>query len=341
MTYTNPQIMIALCGAAYIDETPKSGETVQQQETRMRGDINAALQNALPGWSVAWGPALTSDRANMMYIAGNTATNQYALAIRGTDWSFVVDWLDDFTLVQIPAPYDFSVEIATGTALGIINLYNQQALNVAKGTQTTAISFFKSLPTSAQLFVSGHSLGGCLASAMAPWFVNDGIAVNRVSVYTYAAPSAGAQSFATYYNNLFGTSAVRYFNDIDLVPNGWATLKAIELLYSPWPTCPDFISDLINDVIPILPQYVQTGSASNATAISLPGKVHFFSATAATDNPIDDVAWAYEVSLQHAHTYYAQLLGAPQISAQTAKVRAIHQRLRLRESRLPIREQRT
>lgn len=305
MALNEPQTMITLCVLSYTDETPLPGESVAQQEARMLADINNALGTPLPGWRVAWGPGLTADRANMMYVAGNRATNQYAVVIRGTDWSFVLDWLEDFTSVlQIPAPYNSKVEISFGTAVGIIAI---NSMTAADGTTVT--QFLKTLPSSAQLYVTGHSLGGGLASAYAPWLVTDGFGAKTMKVYTFAAPTAGDQDFATYYNNLFPSRAFRYYNQIDLVPNAWATLPNIEQLFNPWPTCPSTVADLIDWAVPHIPAYVQTGSAPAGSAIVLPGKIHWTS-TLAEDDPINDLAWVYQVAMQHASTYYAQLLGA-------------------------------
>ncbi len=32
----------------------------------------------------------------MTYVAGNSAGNQFAVSVRGTDWSFWLDWVEDF-----------------------------------------------------------------------------------------------------------------------------------------------------------------------------------------------------------------------------------------------------
>jgi hypothetical protein len=307
MAFTEPQNMINLCVQSYLDETPLSGETVPQQEARMLGDINSALQPS--GWRVSWGPALTEDRANMMYVASSGSS--YAVVIRGTDWSFILDWIEDFTsILLIPAPYNFNVNIATGTAIGITTLNTMTASN-----GTTLPQYLATLPSSAQLYVTGHSLGGCLASAYAPWLVTQGFGASTMKVYTFAGPSAGDQSFATYYDNLFGSRAVRYYNDIDLVPNAWATLANIEQLFNPSPTCPGFVTDLINWVLPHIPAYVQPSNS-----VKLPGQIHWTS-SAAADNPINDFLWAYQVAAQHASTYYASLLGVT-VSATEAKARA-------------------
>jgi hypothetical protein len=86
------RLLMTLAASAYVDETVLPGESIPDQAARMRRDIDTSLsQSAYKAWQVVWGPALAGDRGNMMYVAGNAATNQYAVAVRGTDWSF---WLD-------------------------------------------------------------------------------------------------------------------------------------------------------------------------------------------------------------------------------------------------------
>jgi hypothetical protein len=302
------QAMITLCVESYIDETPLPGESIAAQQARMLGDINSALTNYPGGWQVTWGPALSSDRANMMYVAGSSSG--YAVVIRGTDWSFILDWLEDFTsILLVPAPYNLNVKIAAGTLIGI------ETLDSLTANGQSLRQYLKTIPSSARLYVTGHSLGGCLASAYAPWLVTDGFGGNTMEVHTFAGPTAGDQSFATYYNTLFGSRSIRYYNDIDLVPNGWATIPAIKQLFNPSPTCPSFVKDIIDWALPHIPRYVQPSNA-----IALPGKIYWSSSVQAGD-PLNDILWGYQVANQHSSSYYAQLLGVT-IHAQAAKAAA-------------------
>ena len=156
------QLLMHLSALSYLDETPLPGESLQHQVARMKNDIDAALGSGLPylsGWQVAWGPGLTQDRANMIYIAGNTALNQYAVAVRGTDWSFILNWIEDFAslLPLVPYPATGAGNIAAGTLVGLQTL---QGLGF--------MSFVQGPAASANVYVTGHSLGGCLASVVAP-----------------------------------------------------------------------------------------------------------------------------------------------------------------------------
>src|ERR1700730_4951820 len=69
------QLLITLSGFAYIDSDPPPGETVATQEARMRQDIDAALAASnYADWNVIWGPGLSGDRANMLYVASGPGT---------------------------------------------------------------------------------------------------------------------------------------------------------------------------------------------------------------------------------------------------------------------------
>src|SRR5258708_25657517 len=91
------QLLVTLSGFAYIDSDPLPGETVAAQEARMRQDIDAALADSnYATWRVVWGPGLSGDRANMLYVAGESTGRQLAVAVRGTDWAFWLNWIENF-----------------------------------------------------------------------------------------------------------------------------------------------------------------------------------------------------------------------------------------------------
>jgi predicted lipase len=58
-------------------------------------------------------------------------------------------------------------------------------------------SFLKGVPAGSTIYVTGHSLGGCLASATAPYLAQELGGAGGLRVYTFAAPSAGDATFAS------------------------------------------------------------------------------------------------------------------------------------------------
>ena len=236
------EFAMTLSTLAYVDEN----RTATQQQ--MINEINAGLEQAgYEGWQVVWGPALNVDRSNLAYAAGNGQTGQLAISIRGSDFSFWLNWIEDLAGVR-QVPYDQFVsnasgQIAFGTAIGL-----RQVLGMRDGT-TSLETFLTAAPEGTPVLLTGHSLGGCLASAFAPCVANWMSRAASISVYTIAAPSPGNADFADYYNALFTdpsghSTAFRFFNSLDVVPNAWASLDTIETYYPPLVSCPPDISKI-------------------------------------------------------------------------------------------------
>ena len=82
----------------------------------MIGEINAALDEAgYSSWRVVWGPALNADRSNLLYAARNSQTGQLAVSIRGSDFSFWLNWIEDLAVLSV-VPYNESVPHAGNQA---------------------------------------------------------------------------------------------------------------------------------------------------------------------------------------------------------------------------------
>jgi hypothetical protein len=330
------QLLLTLAAGAYVDEKMLPGESIQAQTARMRRDIDTALsQSTYSDWQVAWGPGLDGDRGNMMYLAVNATTGQYAVAVRGTDWSFWLDWLEDFAslLPLVPFPYVLPAgtdggRIAAGTLVGLTAL-SQMVGATPSGGQSDLLTFLQSVPASADVFVTGHSLGGCLASVTAAWLAAALGDSSRVKAYTFAAPSAGDGQFASYYNSLFTDSAsgqstaFRVYNSLDSVPNAWASLQTITTYYQPSPLCPDYIKDIVdegqNDVGT---EYVQVGTTSAGSVVELDGTVVPWSSWWDLD-PTGTAQFAHQVAEQHATATYLGLLSATPVVGATVKLAAM------------------
>jgi hypothetical protein len=309
------ELSMTLSTLAYVDEN----RIASQQE--MISEINAGLDEAgYKSWQVAWGPALNADHSNLLYAARNRQTGQLAVSIRGSDFSFWLNWLEDLAVIRL-VPYDQFVptasrtaQIAFGTAVGL-----RQVLGMRDGTKSLE-TFLTAAPEGSPILITGHSLGGCLASALAPcvadWVGN----ASSLSVYTIAAPSPGNEDFASYYNALFTTqsghsTAFRFFNGLDVVPNAWASLDTVETYYPPLVSCPSDISKILDRAEnAVSGKYRQLGELALGSAVELPGTI--ISPLAAPRgrmelNPFENALFLWEAAQQHACTTYQALLQTP------------------------------
>jgi hypothetical protein len=293
MSLSNTQILIELCALSYCDEDADPFKSITHQEKAIATDINSGLQQLglSSDWSITWGPVLSTDiaRAFMMYVAGNSSSGEYAVVIRGTDPASFLGWLRDVEVSLVAPPYGSGLLIANGANQAM------STLNAMTSGGQTVVQYLTSLSGSPTFYVTGHSFGGTLATAYAPWLVAQG--VGSPQVVTFAAPSAGNAAFVTYLlANV--TSVTSYINTLDVVPNLWANIEGIERYYaSPGPACPKLITILLNNF------------AKNVTGFEQP-----VTPTSLTGTLQSSDTWFQEVGYQHDHNTYAGLLGAPELS---------------------------
>ena len=308
MAYTDSQIMMTLAAITYAPAK----------------DIGSYLlpttnpSNATNGeWALVWGPAVTAiDAGNLMFITYNKPTNQYAIAVRGTypyfGLALFVDLYEDLD-VNHPRPWQYPTVpgalVAGGTIDGLDDLIRFTSNGVAFHTFVDS----QIAPSGADVFVTGHSLGGGLTTVLAPWLVlrlSQCNAKNTVIPYTYAAPTAGNAVFASFYTGLFKNS-YRYYNAIDIVPKAWADLLSIKSLHSsPGPACPWEFKGGIDLVLDWLKIIKVTYTQPNGPGESLPGV------------PSSTSDFFAEAIDQHDHNYYLKLLGAPTVPIAPPHTRA-------------------
>lgn len=291
--YTAPQIMMTLSSMAYL---PPS-------------DIGSYLANpryATNGeWRLVWGPVATT--GNLMYVVKWAHDNIYAVVIRGTVISFslgtLVDAYEDLDVgTQVPWRYPS----VPGALVANGALYGMRVLTSMLSRGQNLYEFIASIYTGGWLYVTGHSLGGCLSTVLAPWLLYQFSYMNPqlfVVTNTFAAPTAGNQAFADWYTNqAFRGRSWRYYNSIDLIPMLWNNVPGISNLFpSPGRSCPlamEGVIDVINDWLVDVDGV--TYAQPNGNGDALPG--------AATN-----AEWFTEGGHQHDHNYYLTLLGAPQV----------------------------
>jgi hypothetical protein len=132
-----------------------------------------------------------------------------------------------------------------------------------------------------------------------------------MSVYTFAAPSAGNGQFPDYYNKLFydaatGSSrAYRFYNTLDVFPNAWASLETITKYYDPAPACTTEIKKLVDLALSkVRGLYAQVGTSPQGSAVALSGTVGNFHVL----NITDDWRFVDEANKQHVNSTYESLL---------------------------------
>jgi Lipase (class 3) len=309
------ELAMTLSTLAYVDEN-----RIASQE-QMISEINAGLEEAgYMSWQVAWGPALNADRSNLLYAAWNSETSQLGVSIRGSDFSFWLNWLEDLAVLRL-VPYDQFVrtasktaQIAFGTAIGL-----RQVLGMQDGTKSLE-TFLTAAPEGTPILITGHSLGGCLASALAPCVANWLGSTSSLFVYTIAAPSPGNDDFASYYNALFTaqsghSTAFRFFNSLDVVPNAWASLNTVETYYPPLVSYPSDINKIIDRAEnAVSGKYRQLGDLAVGSAIELPGTIitPFGAQRGRMElNAFENALFLWEAAQQHACATYQVLLQTP------------------------------
>lgn len=278
--------------------------------------------NSGGSWQCIWGPAQTADDGNLAFVASyRTAAGMppvfATVVIRGTDvdihdgWGIILQiWEDLDVTSQVPLPWDPGnpARIANGTADGLGDI---QGLTSNNQTLLQFLGSYLSSPANASplLVVTGHSLGGCLASVVAPWLQSAlGAQVKPLHVIpaTFAAPTAGNAAFAQYFQSTFGYS-LRVFNTLDVAPFAWSNIVSVVDLYVP--QCNIFADD-----------YVYLGALGFIGAMDL-AKVSYAQPMtnqvplqgSCAPNVTD---WYDEAFYQHHTTTYMSLLGGTSVVSQ-------------------------
>jgi len=269
-----------------------------------------------PGkWKVLWGPSESRFDANLAVVAGYYLDRRpgtpyvVVVGLRGTD----VDVQNPVGVVyQIWEDMDAALQTEFHLTGGFIANGTSDALGTIQGlTDPTSgrtmsaflIDFYNGLAAPRPpVVVTGHSLGGCLATVVMPWLKS---ALRQVtpapefSAYTFAAPTAGDQAFAT------GLArqgvVVSVHNSLDVATFAWEDFGGMKSVYKtsglPVPLYVELAIDGFAEVL----RLAGATYAQPAQALRLPGK---FDKTYGT-------SWADQALFQHHTTTYAALLGLP------------------------------
>jgi len=171
------------------------------------------------------------------------------VAFRGT--SDVLDVLTDVNLLQTPYEKGFGNQ-QSDDERQVHSGFFASACAINRRLKELLVAACAGTPGEWQLLITGHSLGGALATLMAPDLVGSvdtsrgfkeradaswwGKAqelmasakqaipgqelpqLGRVELYTFGAPRVGNSAFCAYFDETFGSAAFRIVNDRDVVP---------------------------------------------------------------------------------------------------------------------------
>jgi len=277
-------VFLALASQAYTDENKKSSIaqciyialtafdpstgtnfTPPLPASGLAGPSGASVP-PLPGnWSLDWGPAISDDNSNVIYIASYRApgpNNQgrpyfFSVVIRGTDTSAgfsglmtqLAEDLRAFNTVSFadtlangvpnPAERDRAImagTIANGSAQGFALIANLKSrLNhggpppgMGKSMNVAEALLALTEPFEAgtmPVVVTGHSLGACQAQIFAAYLGWQLNAAQPMIAHAFAPPTPGFADFVQTYQTWCPTSFF-WHCEYDVVPYAYVTLPA-------------------------------------------------------------------------------------------------------------------
>lgn len=234
------------------------GESHRKLQTFVKKVSNEVLSNSNTqkyigdDWETVWGPVVYSHDQNSSYaVADNTMGVYYSktkklfvIAIAGTNSISSFGWMkEDFHVNKTAVWKDISGkgmgDISQGTATGLDVLAHKMQDGNADLLSTLHKFILDKEITSAEVAVTGHSLGGALSPALALYLSDKkkewcGNATIQMSTYPTAGPTIGiyptknkfkeTNNFIKYYNDQINNGNIIYesvINDLDIVPLAW------------------------------------------------------------------------------------------------------------------------
>ncbi len=284
-------------------------------------DLSSAVATYMPGWKIIW--EATELEGNHAFVASNG--NEYAMAIRGSlinfTWAAFQNWIYQDLHVVKQNKWEYTndssrAKLAQGAYDGWQNLCRM----VDKNTGRQLLPFLeKELKEDAKLLITGHSLGGNLATVYASYLWQEFNKIKRpvsnINVITFAAPAAGNEAFANDFNKKFPAS-IRVENVNDIVPkfpsasgivslgnlfNDSLSSAKIQVGYKSLTVSLSTVFSLMKTTMSVLEftngisTYVQTNGKGRTITIPLSGK----------NNGNDIVNWFAEAGYQHGIERYA------------------------------------
>jgi Lipase (class 3) len=252
--YTPMQVMLTLAFIADSGLLIKASDCAAELE--LKGTIATHLKTKAAvkdNWELVWGPCvykfplIARHSDNMIFVVQSTQDrSEYVLALSGTNPYELTDWIFEDFLVGTTSEWKFGerpkgARISHSAALSLSILQDLKPCPDIAGAETRLIDFLAGLENVSSLTVTGHSLGGEMASTAALWLRDtQGLEWDKqkraeVFAYCFAAPTAGNEVWANYFHQRLGNNAHRIWNSLDVVPHAWqlSDMRQIPDLYLP------------------------------------------------------------------------------------------------------------
>ena len=289
-------------------------------------------EHYLPGWKIVWSPVAVG--GNYAYVA--TDGNIFAIAVRGTllefSWDAFQNWFyHDLDITSVEAwGYASNTEkakIARGSFTGWRNICLLKDIKTGK----TLKEFLEAeTNTNTPILITGHSLGGNLASVYASYisqeFKNSKKERKNINVITFGAPAAGNKAFATDFDAKF-PDALRFENNNDPAPKFPCSGEIAEMknLFSTNPSATDITvgykeyTVTLDKVFGMLNAVLVLNDLKNGGGYAQPkGKSISIPLSGNNiNNTIED--WLNEAAYQHFIEQYATALDAPVVDCMISK----------------------
>ncbi len=294
-------------------------------------NIPASVSRYLPGWKVVW--EANELNGNHAFIATNDTI--YGMGIRGSliDFSYAAfqNWIyQDLNIASLEKwnyTNDSSAKarVSEGAWQGFSNLTTMVDKTSGKNLQ---YFFDNTAKANFPIIISGHSLGGNLATVTGSWlyqhFKSAGKDPGNINVITFGAPAAGNNYFAEDFNKKFPHS-LRFENVNDMVPkfpcrshidelgklfNGGPDATKITVGYNNMNITLSKVFTLTTAAMLVLEfknsyaSYTQTNSSGIQLNVPASGK-----------NTTHDIgSWFAEAAYHHSMSVYARQIGADVVS---------------------------
>lgn len=290
----------------------------------------ALIAQRLPGWQLVFNPADTGGNYAIIVSHGLTTV----LAIRGSETNLSADtfenWFgENFDIGnEVNWPYINSANparVSAGAWHGFFELLSMH--DTATGKPAWQV-LSDAAAAGCALVVTGHSLGGNLASVYASWlfwqFNNLLITNSNISVYTFAAPAAGNLNFANDFNAKL-TRSQRFENTNDIVPKFPVVqaMQNLKALYVPSPAATSILllPEIISGVCDLIAAAERRNGGNLYTQVNGAGALFTFPVSGRnTQNTIEN--WFSEVAYQHSISNYCTQLGVTPVTTEVPAARS-------------------